>query len=160
METQYVTHIGILPEISRLDLSRIKWKLMDSEEGQAWTSELCDFAEHEYKKYLTLIKLFPDKEVVPNKIMDKFWHQHILDTRAYAADCKNIFGHFIHHYPYFGMNGNEDKQNLIAAFEETKRLYAETFGAEMLDSRQARCKNHACHKPSSCGCRTPGSCKK
>lgn len=152
--------IGILPEIEALNFSRIKWKIMDADEGEGWTQELCDFAEIEYKKYLTLVKLFPAKDIVPNKVMDKFWHQHILDTRAYATDCQSIFGEFVHHYPYFGMNGNEDKQNLINAFEETKRLYRETFGEEMQNHDAARCKDHACHKPSNCACRTPGSCKK
>lgn len=150
---------GLIPEIKQLDLSRIKWKLMDAEEGQGWTEDLCNLAETEYKRYLTLVKLYPKAEIVPNKIMDKFWHQHILDTAAYARDCENIFGEFIHHYPYFGMEGKEDKQNLINAFEHTKALYKITFMKDMEEAFASRCKDHACHKESSCACRTAGACK-
>lgn len=157
---EITTETGILPEIASLNLDRIKWKLSDSDDGQGWTTELCDFAENEYKKYLTMVKLFPELDIVPNKIMDKFWHQHILDTKSYAADCDLIFGQFIHHYPYFGMHGDEDKQNLINAFEQTKKIYKSLFGQEMTDINAARCKDHACHKPSSCACRTPSACKK
>lgn len=153
------TDIGILPEIKNLDLSRIKWKLSDAEEGQGWSAELCDLAEVEYKKYLTLVKLFPKMDIVPNKIMDKFWHQHILDTQAYSKDCQQIFGYFIHHYPYFGMHGTEDKQNLIDAFEATKNLYKITFMSDMDEAFASRCKDHACHKESSCACRTADACK-
>ncbi|MBX9782774.1 MAG: hypothetical protein K2X48_05685 [Chitinophagaceae bacterium] len=159
LETTSIMTKGILPEIKNLNLDRIKWKLKDAEEGQGWSDELCDFAEQEYKKYLTMIKLFPELDIVPNKIMDKFWHQHILDTRAYANDCNSIFGYFVHHYPYFGMNGEEDKQNLIDAFNQTKKIYKATFGSNMEDADPARCKDHSCHKPSSCACRTPSACK-
>lgn len=159
LEEETAATTGILPEIAELNLERIKWKLSDQDEGQGWTKELCDLAEMEYKKYLTMVKMFPELDIVPNKLMDKFWHQHILDTQAYAVDSQRIFGYFVHHYPYFGMHGTEDKQNLISAFERTKDIYRMIFGGDMQDSDAARCKDHACHKPSSCACRTPGACK-
>lgn len=151
---------GILPEILDLNLDRIKWKLKDQEEGQGWDDELCNYAEIEYKKYLTMAKLYPDMDIVPNKMMDKFWHQHILDTRAYKQDCEQIFGYFVHHYPYFGMHGDEDKQNLVNAFEQTKGIYYSLFKKDMQAADAARCKDHACHKESSCACRTPSACKR
>jgi hypothetical protein len=133
---------------------------MDAEEGQGWTTELCGLAEVEYKRYLTLAKLYPKADIVPNRIMDKFWHQHILDTRAYAGDCNKIFGHFVHHYPYFGMHGEEDKQDLVNAFEQTKVMYKITFMTEMEDALASRCgDDHACHKSSSCACRVSSACK-
>lgn len=122
---------GILPEILKLNLDRIKWKLSEPEEGRGWSQELCDHAETEYKKYLTMVKLFPEQDIVPNRMVNKFWHQHILDTRAYAKDCNSVFGRFIHHYPYFGMYGAEDRQELVAAFERTKEIYKSLFLAEM-----------------------------
>lgn len=70
--------------------------------------------------------------MVPNKIMDIFWHYHILDTRAYHKDCEAVFGHYLHHFPYFGMRGEQDAQNLKNAFYKTKELYLETFGENML----------------------------
>lgn len=127
------TTYGILPEILELNLDRIKWKLSEPQEGRGWSQELCNFAELEYKKYLTMVKLFPELDIVPNKIMDRFWHQHILDTRAYAKDCNSVFGRFVHHYPYFGMYGEEDRQELISAFERTKEIYKSVFSSDMVN---------------------------
>ena len=112
----------LVDDILSLDLEMIKLKLQDEEEGQGWSREYCDEAEIEYKRYLILKHEHPEKEIVPNGVIDKFWHQHILDTIKYADDCQKLFGKFIHHFPYFGMNGKEDAQNLINAFEETKML--------------------------------------
>lgn len=118
------------PAIATLDLSMIKMKLQDSEEGLGWSVEKCDNVETVYKRFLMLKKNYPDREIVPNTEVDHFWHQHILDTRKYQEDCNTIFGHFVHHYPYFGMNGEEDYQNLCDAFEITSDLYSEHFGEE------------------------------
>ncbi|TVR83258.1 MAG: hypothetical protein EA412_01020 [Chitinophagaceae bacterium] len=159
MNTLIKNQIGILPEIQKLDLERIKWKLRDTEEGESWTHELCDKAETEYKKFLTMVKLYPKKSIVPNKLMDKMWHQHILDTRAYRRDTKQALGRFLDHYPYFGMHGEDDKQNLNDAFEETKVIYENLFETEMSEAFVSRCTDHPCHAPSSCACRAPGACK-
>ena len=122
-----MTQKGIDPEIAKLDLEMAKMKLRDAEEGENWTFEQCDSAEIEYKRYLQLCKKY-GKGIVPNKIMDKFWHYHILDTRAYHRDCNTVFGHYLHHFPYFGMRGEQDAINLKNSFLETKERYLETFG--------------------------------
>ena len=49
--------------------------------------------------------LYPTKRIVPTLTIDEFWHAHILDTRAYMADCKALFGKYMHHYPYSGLKG-------------------------------------------------------
>ncbi len=125
-------------KILTLDLSMIKMKIMDSEDGLGWTYSQCEEAEYEYKRFLLLIYRNPQTGIVPNKIMDKFWHFHILDTRKYYADCKEIFGKLIHHFPYLGMRGEQDKQNLISSFNRTKLLYQTTFG-DIMDKNFAFC---------------------
>jgi hypothetical protein len=70
----------------------------------------------------------PGESVVPYRIVDEFWHQHILDTRAYRNDCERLFGVYYDHYPYFGLNGREDAANLEAAYEQTLDLYQANFG--------------------------------
>ncbi|HSW20197.1 MAG TPA: hypothetical protein VLJ86_23450, partial [Ramlibacter sp.] len=60
--------------------------------------------------------------------IDRFWHMHILDTRKYAADCEASFGHFVHHFPYLGLRGEEDAQALQAAFLQMQALYVQEFG--------------------------------
>lgn len=149
--------------INSINLFRVKNKLQlpKDQEGEEWSNEKCDEAEQEYKRFLTLIKLYLDEKFVPNKLMDEMWHRHILDTAAYRKDCREVFGHFIDHYPYYGLNGAEDKFNLDKDFLKTKVLYQLTFGEEMdREALAVRCgDDHACHAESSCACRVSGACK-
>lgn len=151
--------LGIDNEVLNLDFERIKFKLLVKEDGEAWSKEKIDLAEIEYRKYLTLIKLYPKKSIVPSKLMDEFWHMHILDTKAYREDCNLIFGRFIDHFPYFGIYGEEDRQNLLEHFEETKSLYQKHFSRELPNANASRCADHACHVQSDCACRVEGACK-
>ena len=116
--------------IQRLDLEPIKRKLMDKEEGQGWTSEYADRMETGYKRFLTLLVKYPEKTVAPTKDIDKFWHGHILDTMKYARDCQEVFGHFLHHYPYFGLRGEQDAENL----KQASRTLFELFDSEFADT--------------------------
>jgi len=113
---------------SDLDLSMVRFKLANPEEGVAWTTERLDLAEGEYRKFLALCLAYPEEVVVPCRLVDEFWHQHILDTRAYREDCQRLFGFFYDHYPYFGLNGSEDAENLELAYAVTLGLYELNFG--------------------------------
>lgn len=138
-------------DVEALDLSMIKRKLQDPEEGMGWSAEECDEVEVEYRRYLMLKRGYPEREIVPNQRVDKFWHYHILDTMKYAEDCQTIFGYFLHHYPYFGMNGPEDEQALTDAFGGTTALYEAHFGEPYAGygaQSRARCRT-AC-KPVRC----------
>jgi Glycine-rich domain-containing protein-like len=145
-------------DVGKLDLTMVRRKIMDPEEGQGWDMEYAAHVEDRYRRFLVMIKVNPEGSSVPTQDIDLFWHQHILDTRAYARDCNEFFGYFLHHFPYFGMNGEEDERNLNTAFEETKRFYLEAFGADYtapyapsLDATRChKCSNY-CHKCSS-GC--------
>lgn len=145
--------------IEQLDFSAIRNKLMNNDEGEKWTFEEFEIAEREYKRFLTLVKLNPKKEFVPTKLMDEFWHHHILDTMAYQKDCQNVFGFFLHHYPYLGINGEEDRKKLEVSFDFTSILYFQTFGEDIKNSLTSRCGGHACHVESDCACRVSGACK-
>jgi hypothetical protein len=144
-----------ISDIHTLDFSMVKLKLQDPDEGQGWTPELCDQVEREYKNFLALKRVYSDRDIVPNHLVDLFWHQHILDTAKYAEDCQLIFGFFLHHFPYFGMRGEEDFANLCNAFEETKALNDLHFDAmpDQPPSRKAKCRS-ACRT----GCK-PVKCK-
>ncbi len=111
-----------------VDLSMVRFKLANPEEGEAWTHEELDLAEGEYRKFLALCMAFPEEAIVPCRMVDQFWHQHILDTRAYRDDCQRLFGFFYDHYPYFGLNGSEDAANLESAYDVTLALYELNFG--------------------------------
>ena len=141
---------GITPAIAGIDLEMVKMKLRQPEEGENWTKEQCDSAEVEYKRYLQLCKTYR-KGIVPNKIMDKFWHYHILDTRAYHKDCDVVFGYYLHHFPYFGMRGEQDEKDLENGWILTKQRYLETFKEEISREDQEMkcwhdCQNRCWHE--------------
>ncbi|MEX1086972.1 MAG: hypothetical protein WD312_01060 [Candidatus Paceibacterota bacterium] len=133
--------------IDSLDLDPIKVKLMDSEEGQGWSREKADQMEQAYKAFLYLNLKYPDQPIVPTGEIDAFWHQHILDTRKYAEDCQQVFGHMLHHFPYFGMRGEQDAQNLQNAFEETKHLFEEVFGISLENAVNCSISPGSCDAP-------------
>jgi len=118
----------VIAAIQALDLDPIKFKLMDPEEGQGWSREYVNQMAIEYKRFLTLSVKYSEETIAPSKDVDKFWHGHILDTMKYAEDCQNVFGYFLHHFPYFGMRGEEDAANLAEAGRTTQRLYEQEFG--------------------------------
>jgi alpha-ketoglutarate-dependent taurine dioxygenase len=132
---------GIDPDIASIDLEMIKMKLGEEKEGIGWTTDQIEDAEIEYKRYLHLTRHFPypTYSVVPNKIMDTVWHYHILDTRAYHKDCDSVFGHYVHHFPYFGLRGEEDAKELKKQFENTKEYYLQSFGEDLARNREADC---------------------
>jgi hypothetical protein len=113
---------------AELDLSMVRFKLANPEEGEGWPQETMDLAEAEYRKFLALCIAYPDEAIVPCRLVDQFWHQHILDTRAYRNDCQRLFGFFYDHYPYFGLNGPDDAANLESAYAITLNLYELNFG--------------------------------
>ena len=138
----------------KLDLSNVRMKLADSDEGPGFDFDYIDLMEQEYRKFLALQLLYPDADIVPCKIVDEMWHRHILDTAAYREDCQAIFGRFLDHFPYFGMRGDEDAQALLDAYADTIDHYRDTFGEPPSDTwitldASAKCKRTAC-KPQKC----------
>lgn len=117
-----------LEKIETLDFSMLNRKFV---EEYGWTTEFCQEVEDLYRKFLALNMRYPDKKICPTGPIDEYWHAHILDTRAYARDCETLFGEFLHHFPYFGMRGPEDRDNLEAAFEKSLDLFVTHFGIDL-----------------------------
>lgn len=114
--------------IAALDLVPIKVKLMHKESGEGWSLAQANEVEIEYRRFLFLLKQFPHEPVVPRFDVDIFWHYHILDTMKYAIDCEQIFGHFLHHYPYGGLGAEDDQAAHHRNGARTQELYEATFG--------------------------------
>lgn len=150
----------ILPaSIAALNFEKLKFKLTSGKEA-VMSKDVFQFAEQEYKRFLALKYFYPKETLVPNKLIDEFWHAHILDTRSYHMDSLKVFGTYLHHYPYFGIYDELDQHNLEKTFKRTKELYEIWFGPYPDFTVSARCgDDHACHAPSSCACRVPGACK-
>lgn len=89
-----------------------------------WDNEFVDAAVNEYGKFLYLHKHNPNGVIVPGKVVDKVWHDHILHTRDYIAFCKEEFGDYLNHDP---KDASNDKMNDM---KPTVDLYIKTFGYE------------------------------
>lgn len=111
-----------------LDLTDVRMKLADSEEGPGLDQGQIDLMEGEYRKFLAMQLMHPGAVIVPCKIVDEMWHRHILDTAAYREDCAAIFGRFLDHYPYFGMRSEAEARELVDAYGSTLDLYRAAFG--------------------------------
>jgi hypothetical protein len=110
-------------KLKQLDLEPIAYKLQNPDDRDGWDSEKTDVAIQAYRVFLLLNFLYPSISIVPTKTIDEVWHTHILDTALYAVHCDELFGKLLHHFPYFGIRGPEDRANLEAAFELTKDLF-------------------------------------
>jgi hypothetical protein len=126
-----------LHAIAALDLEPIKVKLMHEESGEGWTLERANAVEFEYRRFLILMKKFPDEQTAPLVDVDTFWHYHILDTMKYAADCEAVFGHFLHHFPYLGLRGEDDEAAHVRVGMRMKELYEDTFGEDYVRAAPA-----------------------
>jgi hypothetical protein len=129
-----------------LNLEPIKFSLAMREEGPGWSLVKIETLEKWYRRFLFLVKLYPEKTIVPTKDIDIFWHTHILDTKKYMMDCESLFGGYFHHFPYFGMRGEQDRMNLEEAFSETEELYLGVFGESPLSCGIADC-GSLCNEP-------------
>lgn len=121
--------------IEQLDLEPIKFKLVKE---LGYSVDQVQIIEKWYKRFLFLTFRYPEKPIVVAEVIDSFWHQHILDTRKYAEDCQQVFGEFLHHFPYFGLRGDEDQNALLEAYRESlvlmRQEYGETPDKELLDA--------------------------
>lgn len=113
--------------VRSLDFSLLRRKLS---EEQGWTDEYTNEVEDLYRQFLALNAIYPDRKICPTGPIDEFWHAHILDTRAYAEHCDRVFGAFLHHFPYFGMRDDKDREALQLAFTESRALFVRHFGID------------------------------
>lgn len=118
--------------IHTMDFSQIKNKIIqkDPNVARVWLPDEVDEALLYYKNFLYLNKKYlPTYKIIPpSSEIDEIWHHHILDTRRYHRDCIAIFGYYFHHYPYFGMRSEVDKNNLVDTFAITQYLHCLEFG--------------------------------
>lgn len=121
--------------LNEIDFTLLKAKIItDKDEGLApeWDSATADAVELRYKRYLYLLRKHEGQALPPSTDIDVFWHAHILDTQAYVRDCTAIFGYYLHHFPYFGIRGERDRQRLLDAGVVTRLRWQDEFG-ESLD---------------------------
>ena len=132
--------IAVKSRIAALDLEPIKFKLV-KEFG--YSESEVNVTEKWYRYFLFLAFKYKSMPIVVSEVIDAFWHQHILDTRKYAEDCEAAFGTFLHHFPYFGLRGEQDEQDLKAAYRSTLELMKVEFGETPDEELGALGKNKA-----------------
>jgi hypothetical protein len=120
-----------LERVGKIDLSKINKKL-EHDNPKYWTGKLLADAEASYRRFLALNLLYPQETLAVNKVLDEYWHNHILDTRKYEEDCRLIFGSTLHHYPYFGLPGEPDEGEHVPAFAVTEQIWMEAFGTPIV----------------------------
>lgn len=144
-QVENVSILSVVGKLKNLNWEPIAYKLMYPESGQGWTKEQTGRAIALYIMFLALKHQHPQVAIVPSQEIDRVWHTHILDTQKYAQDCQQVFGCVLHHFPYFGLRSEEDKQNLHTSFASTQSLFLEHFGIPMT----VESKNES-RKPSIC----------
>lgn len=88
------------PAIQALDLRILIERLTQPDKGPGWTQAHAELICKEYRRFLFLKLHSPERgSIRPPPDIDVFWHEHILDTRKYDADCRSVFGTFLHHDP-------------------------------------------------------------
>lgn len=88
----------------------------------SWDDDFINMAVSEYGRFLTLIKQHPEFKIVPGKVVDEVWHDHILHTKSYTAYCATEFGEYLHHEP------NDASSPEVIDMKPTLQLYEKTFG--------------------------------
>jgi len=135
--------------VMSVDLSPVVYNLTKRENGPKWSLAKTRSVEKWYRRFLYLAGTYKDTAVVPTLDIDEFWHTHILDTRKYIADCDLLFGEYLHHFPYFGERGQEDKEALHDSFYRTLALFELHFSDTPQTTRDYQ--PSVCGSCSSCG---------
>ncbi len=114
-----------LARVAAIDLGRIEARV---QRKLGWTPHRTVCAVEQYRQYLALLVLdLTQRLAPPSRDADEVWHAHILDTRAYHADCEALFGAYLHHVP---SDGTPKEKVQMAVCKERAELVFEThFGA-------------------------------
>ncbi len=120
--------------LDQVDWGPIAFKLMHPDDGKGLSRAEALARINRYRQFLYLHHIYPNAQLVPDRHIDHVWHCHILDTEKYRQDCQLLFGRFLDHFPYFGMRGEEDFNQLGDAFAETRQLLERHFASPLPDS--------------------------
>ncbi len=130
--------------IEQLDFSKMINKLINQSipnpyNSYQWERVALEQAVNRYKKYLfILVKYKNDYDMLPPTLeIDEIWHHHILDTQKYMDDCQFLYGQYLHHYPYFGLEEQGTNYKVIyEALQRTRKLFFLEFNEELIEPKQ------------------------
>lgn len=100
MDSLKLDVVKIWEDIKALDLFDVRLTFLRKYKEKYPLPKMLNKVEMEYRRFLFFVSTFPEKGVRPfSKEMDNFWHEHILHTKKYRADCQKIFGFYLDHSP-------------------------------------------------------------
>lgn len=120
-----------LSNIQSIDFGSLTYQLMYCRTAPQWTHNQTTRSIARYLMFLYLVDCYSNLQLVPPDDIDRVWHHHILDTQKYAEDCQQLFGYFIHHFPYLGTRGEGDRQDWHSAYALTQVLFRKQFGLDL-----------------------------
>ncbi len=82
--------------------------------------------EYSLKQYYAVALLDPLNEHAVSKLVDPFWHAHVLFTQDYAEFCNSIFGGYVHHTP-LDPDDTEEVGRVSNLYEYTLSTYKKIF---------------------------------
>jgi hypothetical protein len=116
--------------IQQLDFTNIINKLINH---MGWSKKHTIEASKMYRNFLFLQRKYGHLYTLPpSEDIDEFWHMHILDTEQYRKDCEAIFGRYLDHYPYLGIDKDSNFSDLEKAFTKLQELYGLEFHGEQI----------------------------
>ena len=110
--------------VQTLDLHSVTSQLLNR---KGWSPDRVAAAVRRYRGFLYLTLARVVRDICPTEEVDEVWHQHILNTKQYAADCERLGGEFIHHLPSSGADP-EESETLGDLFFSTWVAYETEFG--------------------------------
>jgi hypothetical protein len=122
---------AVFANVRNVDLSNVIRRLCEPESvgGKGWSTEKAEEAASLYREFLVLCMLHHHEALVPTKLIDDVWHQHILDTRKYEEDCYAVFGKFLHHSPDYRPDSSKELRD--SRFALTRDLFMKEFGHDL-----------------------------
>jgi len=117
-----------LEKLNSLDFGPLAYKLMNPEDRPGFSLEQTIDAITKYKGFLFLYYANQGKAMSPSRYIDYVWHTHIMDTELYFVQTAMLFGHYLHHFPFFGKRNAADEKDLLAAADFTRSQALNYFG--------------------------------
>lgn len=112
--------------VTKIDLSAVRYQLTRSPQA-IMSADEWPAAELEYRQFLTLKRHYPGRLLIPAGSALAVWQSHILDTRAYRADCETAFGRYLDHFPFLGQQDPVDQRELAQAVRDLAELHRRHF---------------------------------
>ena len=136
---------GRLASLGEWDISKVSSR---TRRRLKWSRAHGRAVEQEYRRFLGLLILNPEKEYGMAGDVDELWHDHILDTQNYLTMCRQVVGAVVHHCPGDGQRpATGESAYDTGTYPDLARTYAgpvsRIWPKQGEDAAVARCCGHS-----------------